>query len=219
MAEPLADLAARGGDVQELLALSAEQLTERLRALGFSTMGGRMKVDVALKAATGSDSARALSSASALKVRGNDMFKKANNAAALEAYTAALDEVRGLATIDQQWAEAPLRALRVSLLSNAAAVHIKSERWVEAVKSATEGLQLEPSHPKMLYRRGVAWSRQASADSDGGKLLDLAKADFEMACRLEPQNKDTRHELQKVLSLQGATDLGAHGLKAVFDGG
>lgn len=44
----------------------------------------------------------------------------------------------------------------VQILSNLAAVHIRLENWLEALKHAQNGLDIDPQHVKCLYRHGIA---------------------------------------------------------------
>ncbi|EEC07974.1 heat shock protein 70 (HSP70)-interacting protein, putative, partial [Ixodes scapularis] len=101
--------------------------------------------------------------AQSIKAEGNDLFKAGDYVGALEKYNSALK------LTDEENHKAVL-------LNNRAAANIKLRRYEDAVKDATEVLEMTPSDVKALYRRSQAYEalgRIEEAFRDARKVLHL----------------------------------------------
>ncbi|KAH6604554.1 cyclophilin type peptidyl-prolyl cis-trans isomerase/CLD [Trichoderma cornu-damae] len=133
--------------------------------------------------------------ASDCKDYGNKAFKAGNIPLGLEKYE------KGLRYLDEEpdlddWPEGKVQldALRFSLNSNSALLHIKLEAWAEAVRSATTALAVAGVAPadraKAFYRRGFANVRQKDEEE--------ALKDLEEAHKLAPNDSAVNVELNAV---------------------
>lgn len=69
----------------------------------------------------------------------------------------------------------PQRDTQVALFSNMAMVHLKQERFVDAERTASSCLKLDPDHGKASYRRAMA-RLQISRRTPGGDAKRIGKA-------------------------------------------
>ncbi|KAH9373432.1 hypothetical protein HPB48_009477 [Haemaphysalis longicornis] len=116
------------------------------------------------------------SSAQSIKVEGNELFKVGDYKGALEKYTKALSI-----------ADSSDRAV---LLNNRAATNIKLLRYEDAVKDASEVLELNPTDVKALFRRSQACEAL-------GKVNEAFK-DARQVLHLEPQNTAVQQSLRRL---------------------
>ena len=140
-----------------------------------------------------------LANATRLKELGNEAFKRSKNEAAIDLYgDAALAATRARSAPDASSSsgggggaastvEAVATTLLVSLHANTSAAFLKLERWVDVVDAATCALDLDESHAKALYRRGVA-HRELKRRAE-------AKRDLVECVKLDPQNREAREAL------------------------
>jgi tetratricopeptide (TPR) repeat protein len=87
--------------------------------------------------------------------------------------------------------EAPARELLGSLYSNLAAALLAQREWGEAVRAAGDALRCNPRNAKALFRRALA---RARSPASGSVELEMAVADLEAACALEPTNGEYSRE-------------------------
>ncbi|KAK7239933.1 hypothetical protein SO694_00118021 [Aureococcus anophagefferens] len=134
--------------------------------------------------------------AQALKATGNAHFAKGEDQKAIDAYTAALEKTD----------DAPLR---VAILSNRAACHLRLEAFAACVADCDGALALDGSKAKAYYRRARA--------RDGlGELADAFR-DLKACVRLEPANREAVALARSVKERLSATlkQEGAHESPAV----
>lgn len=109
-----------------------------------------------------SEQSSSSSPAQAVKQEGNDLFKAGDFAGALEKYTKALSIVDS--------------GEKAVLLNNRAAANLKLHRYEEALKDASEVLELNPSDVKALFRRSQAYEALGKVDEafkDARKILQI----------------------------------------------
>ncbi|KAM0485432.1 hypothetical protein ACHAPX_001418 [Trichoderma viride] len=139
--------------------------------------------------------------ASDCKDFGNKAFKAGNLTLGLEKYEKGLRYINEEPELDG-WPEGKVQldALRFSLNSNSALLHIKLEAWADAVRSATAALAVNGIAPadraKALYRRGFANVRQKDEEE--------ALKDLEQAHNLAPTDSAIINELNTVRSKSAA---------------
>jgi tetratricopeptide (TPR) repeat protein len=133
------------------------------------------------------------------KGEGNRCFTSGDLRGALDEYKAGWRAIEYL-TEDSAGAElldasssALLSALRVTLHSNSAMVHLKLSDFGEAVKDCNAALRWDPANAKALFRRGTARA--------GLGLLEDAKADLLAAAKASPSDAGIRAELDRVKKL------------------
>ncbi|KAH8064754.1 hypothetical protein JL722_1635 [Aureococcus anophagefferens] len=133
--------------------------------------------------------------AQALKATGNAHFAKGEDQKAIDAYTAALDKTD----------DAPLR---VAILSNRAACHLRLEAFAACVADCDGALALDGSKAKAYYRR-------ARAREGLGELADAFR-DLKACVRLEPANREAVALARSVKERLSATlkQEGAHESRA-----
>lgn len=112
-----------------------------------------------------------------LKAQGNELFKVGDYVGALEKYTDALK------CTDQDNDKA-------IVLNNRAAANIKLRRYDDAIKDASEVLELVPTDLKALYRRSQAYEAL-------GKI-DEAFKDARNVLHLDPKNAAIQQSLQRL---------------------
>lgn len=115
--------------------------------------------------------------AQSIKAEGNDLFKAGDYVGALEKYNSALK------LTDEENHKAVL-------LNNRAAANIKLRRYEDAVKDATEVLEMTPSDVKALYRRSQAYEAL-------GKI-DEAFRDARKVLHLDPKNTAVQPSLRRL---------------------
>lgn len=116
------------------------------------------------------------SDAKSLKQEGNDLFKAGDFVRALDKYT------RALSLVDSNE--------RAVLLNNRAAANLKLHRFEDAIRDASEVLELSPADAKALYRRSQAFEAV-------GKL-DEAFKDARKALHLEPKNPAVQQSMRRL---------------------
>lgn len=112
-----------------------------------------------------------------MKAQGNELFKVGDYVGALEKYTDALK------CTDQDNDKA-------IVLNNRAAANIKLRRYDDAIKDASEVLELVPTDLKALYRRSQAYEAL-------GKI-DEAFKDARNVLHLDPKNAAIQQSLQRL---------------------
>lgn len=134
--------------------------------------------------------------ASDCKDYGNKAFKAGDISAALEKYQKGLRYLNEDPELENEPADtkAKMDALRAALNSNAALMNIKLEAWDDAVRCATNAIDVgglsDKDKAKALYRRGVAYVKL--------KDEELAIKDLEEAKKLAPEDKAIVAELAAV---------------------
>ncbi|KAH6936395.1 hypothetical protein HPB50_016455 [Hyalomma asiaticum] len=116
------------------------------------------------------------SHAQVVKQEGNDLFKAGDFAGALDKYTKALSI-----------ADSPERAV---VLNNRAAANLKLHRYEDALKDASEVLELNPSDVKALFRRSQAYEALGKVDEafkDARKILHI-----------DPKNSAVQQNLRRL---------------------
>ncbi|KAH7969281.1 hypothetical protein HPB52_016476 [Rhipicephalus sanguineus] len=109
-----------------------------------------------------SEQSSSSSPAQAVKQEGNDLFKAGDFAGALEKYTKALSIVDS--------------GEKAVLLNNRAAANLKLHRYEQALKDASEVLELNQSDVKALFRRSQAYEALGKVDEafkDARKILQI----------------------------------------------
>eukprot|EP00533_Pseudo-nitzschia_delicatissima_P011825 CAMPEP_0197275668 /NCGR_PEP_ID=MMETSP1432-20130617/14207_1 /TAXON_ID=44447 /ORGANISM="Pseudo-nitzschia delicatissima, Strain UNC1205" /LENGTH=212 /DNA_ID=CAMNT_0042741593 /DNA_START=67 /DNA_END=705 /DNA_ORIENTATION=+ len=75
----------------------------------------------------------------------------------------------------------PQRDTQVALFSNMSMVHLKQERFLDAERTASSCLELDPDHGKASYRRAMA-RLQISRRTPGGDAQRIEKARGDATC-------------------------------------
>ncbi|KAL1881431.1 hypothetical protein VTK73DRAFT_3949 [Phialemonium thermophilum] len=139
---------------------------------------------------------KVLTVASDCKEFGNRAFKAGDFEAALDKYQKGLRYLNEEPDTDNEPQETVdrLRVLRATLNSNAALMNIKLGAWSDAVRAATNALDVsgvsDKDRAKALYRRGLAYVRLRDEDA--------AIKDLEEAARLAPEDAAVKSELAAV---------------------
>lgn len=134
--------------------------------------------------------------ASDCKDYGNKAFKAGDVSAALDKYQKGLRYLNEDPELENEPADTKpkMDALRAALNSNAALMNIKLEAWDDAVRCATNAIDVgglsDKDKAKALYRRGVAYVKL--------KDEELAIKDLEEARKLAPEDKAVVAELAAV---------------------
>lgn len=134
--------------------------------------------------------------ASDCKDYGNKAFKAGDIGIALDKYQKGLRYLNEDPDLENEPAETKQKmdALRAALNSNAALMNIKLNAWDDAVRAATNavdvGVLSDKEKAKALYRRGVAYVKL--------KDEELAIKDLEEAKKLAPEDKAIIAELASV---------------------
>jgi peptidyl-prolyl isomerase D len=135
---------------------------------------------------------------------GNKAFKAGDIAVALEKYSKGIRYLNEDPDLENEPAETKqkLDALRAALESNAALMNIKLQSWDDAVRAATNALDIggdqlsAKDKAKALYRRGLAYARL--------KDEDRAIKDLEAAKALAPEDAAIAAELAGVKKVKAA---------------
>ena len=132
------------------------------------------------------------------KQNGNEHFKRKDYDKAARRYEKALQYVVTGAGLDPKDEEQQRMAKekRLPCYLNLAACYLKLAKPQLALKNAGKAIEMEPENVKALYRRGTAAAQLED--------FDTAKVDLQRACKLDPQNKAARQELEKVLAKRKA---------------
>jgi len=149
------------------------------------------------------DGASLLANATELKNRGNEAFKSGKSELAVDLYAEAAVAARAAA--NESGSREAATALSISLHANSAAAYLKLERWEGVMTSATHALDLEPTNPKALYRRAVAYQRLGQRAN--------ARKDILQCIKLDPKNKEAREVLA---SLEAAKEAEKARVRAAF---
>jgi len=143
-----------------------------------------------------------MSSASALKERGNELFEAQSFRGAADCYAEALSLLKQQ---DAKGQAGESEALSVPVHLNLVACLLRlGEQLEEAVKLCDAVLTMDAANSKALFRRGSA--RQAlarqgcSSDSSEARReqLTAARKDLVQAAKAEPQNRQVRKVLEEV---------------------
>lgn len=130
------------------------------------------------------------------KTFGNKAFKAGDIGVALDKYQKALRYLNEDPDLDNEPAETKqdMDALRAAINSNAALMNNKLEAWDDAVRAATNAIDVgilpDKEKAKALYRRGIAYVRL--------KDEEAAIKDLEEAKKLAPEDKAVIAELAAV---------------------
>ncbi len=120
-----------------------------------------------------------------LKGAGTERFKAGEVQSAAVCYSSAL---KYLIPVGIEKADGEAVSLRIALLLNLAACHLKFEQNNHVVSNCTKVLELDPDNLKAIYRRGVALTRM--------NHLEKAKEEFARAKELEPSNRAVLEQLR-----------------------
>jgi len=129
-----------------------------------------------------------IKAAEAIKVIGNDWFKKG------EFNTAAGKYEKSFRYLEASGESKP--ELKTTLLLNKAMCLLKTADYRGVIETCTQALQIDPNNVKGLFRRAQA--------STHLKEYDDAKKDLVFVLKLEPNNKEARLEYEKAKQLQEA---------------
>eukprot|EP00049_Salpingoeca_infusionum_P004397 m.78785 g.78785 ORF g.78785 m.78785 type:complete len:336 (-) comp12544_c0_seq1:173-1180(-) len=123
-----------------------------------------------------------------LKGEGNSLFQAGEYTRAVERYSRAIAIVESLTKLGLPEASKPapevvesLRQLQVACLSNLCACELKLKEYAKVIEHATMGLEVNPVHAKLLFRRAKAYyslgrDLEEAAD-DAQKALAQAPGD------------------------------------------
>jgi hypothetical protein len=106
------------------------------------------------------------------RVAGNSLHGTGDFAAALLEYQRGLDALDTAAEADI----ASVDRLRVTLLVNAAACHLKLQAWGDAVRDCTRVLAQDTNHFKALWRRAQAYKHQRNFSACEADLLTALRS-------------------------------------------
>eukprot|EP00056_Hartaetosiga_gracilis_P001215 m.43254 g.43254 ORF g.43254 m.43254 type:complete len:311 (+) comp10545_c0_seq1:36-968(+) len=137
-----------------------------------------------------------------LKEQGNAFFKGTQYEEAEEKYMRALGIIENLNTmktshgnIDDE-THREVQSQKCVFLSNLCACQLKQKKYVEVIKHASMGIEIDPNHVKLLFRR-------AKAHYERGRDLDLALADAQNA--LKKSNNDDKALKKLVTAINSKT--------------
>jgi tetratricopeptide (TPR) repeat protein len=136
----------------------------------------------------------AVSRANVLKDEGNNSFKRAAYADALNSYE------EGIKLLESHKDAAETKTLLVSLYGNVAMVQLKLEDYSKAHVSASSVLAIESDNVKALFRRAVAYhnvGRLEDAKLDLARTLELDAGNAAAAKELAEVNKKLKEAKQK----------------------
>ena len=142
---------------------------------------------------------------------GNKAFKAGDLAVAVGKYEKGLRYLNEEPELDKEpeTTGQALTALRFSLNNNAALLNIKLEAWEDAIRHATNALDVkgtaDADRAKAFYRRGVGYVRSKDEES--------ALGDLEAAHKLAPNDSAVANELRAVQTKVAAKSAKA---KAAF---
>lgn len=145
---------------------------------------------------------KCLQVASDCKDFGNKAFKAGDHGVALDKYQKGLRYLNEDPNLEKEPAETKQKmdTLRATLNSNAALMNIKLQAWDDAIRTATNALDVgvlsDKDKAKALYRRGFAYVRARDEDA--------AIKDLEEAKRLAPEDKAVVSELTAVKKVAAA---------------
>ena len=143
-----------------------------------------------------------LTAAEGHKAAGNAAFVSGDATQALESYKEALRVLGDLGSevgepVESDEQRAQLNALKLSVNSNLAAVHLKRKDFKEAAAAAGAALTVDGCNAKALFRRGTARSHIGQ--------LEEAKTDLLAAAKAAPSDAAIRAELERVKKAIDAT--------------
>ncbi|MGH0171178.1 UNVERIFIED_CONTAM: hypothetical protein FKN15_060602 [Acipenser sinensis] len=121
--------------------------------------------------------------------RGNYYFQREEYQDAFQSYSTALQVLSAPASAAPTPEHEELRGGRVKCLNNLAAVHIKLERYDDALETSSSVLELDPDNVKALFRKG----KLLSAKGEFQEAMETLKK----ALKLEPSTKvNNQHVFQ-----------------------
>ncbi|XP_033903120.3 peptidyl-prolyl cis-trans isomerase FKBP8-like [Acipenser ruthenus] len=126
--------------------------------------------------------------------RGNYYFQREEYQDAFQSYSTALQVLSAPASAAPTPEHEELRGGRVKCLNNLAAVHIKLERYDDALETSSSVLELDPDNVKALFRKGKLLS-------DKGEFQEAMET-LKKALKLEPSTKAIHLELSKLVKKQ-----------------
>jgi FK506-binding protein 4/5 len=130
-----------------------------------------------------------LAHATSLKELGNAAFKAGQLQRAVAAYTKAMQVFPYLGALDDEQ-KAQVSAVQLACISNIVIVKARQGDLDEVIKQAGVGLEQNPKHVKILFQRGLAYSKRG--------MLPEAEADLKLAAETDPKNADVARELRNV---------------------
>ncbi|RKU49705.1 peptidyl-prolyl cis-trans isomerase cpr6 [Coniochaeta pulveracea] len=147
---------------------------------------------------------KCLTVATDCKEFGNKAFKAGEIAVALEKYEKGIRYLNEDPELDDEPADTKpkIDALRAALESNAALMSIKLSSWDDAVRHASNAIDVggeklsDKDKAKALYRRGLAYARQKDEDN--------AIKDLEAAKKLAPEDGAIQTELANIKKVKAA---------------
>ncbi|MGH0173485.1 UNVERIFIED_CONTAM: hypothetical protein FKN15_066105 [Acipenser sinensis] len=126
--------------------------------------------------------------------RGNYYFQREEYQDAFQSYSTALQVLSAPTSATPTPEHEELRGGRVKCLNNLAAVHIKLERYDDALETSSSVLELDPDNVKALFRKGKLLS-------DKGEFQEAMET-LKKALKLEPSTKAIHLELSKLVKKQ-----------------
>ncbi|GAA5816870.1 hypothetical protein MFLAVUS_010404 [Mucor flavus] len=145
----------------------AELILDNLKPVGLDSLTTK-------KSATKTVTQTRTEKAEAEKAKGNEYFGKKDFEKAIAYYGKAID----------------LDPTVPVYFVNRAMAYLKINRFLEAEKDCTRGIQLQPKNVKALWRRGIALRELGR--------INEARRDFEAGLSIEPNNKSLLDELKKL---------------------
>ncbi|KAG2236146.1 hypothetical protein BDF21DRAFT_459475 [Thamnidium elegans] len=145
----------------------AELILDNLKPVGLDSLTTK-------KSATKTITQTRTEKAEAEKAKGNEYFGKKDFEKAIAYYGKAID----------------LDPTVSVYFVNRAMAYLKINRFLEAEKDCTRGIQLQPKNVKALWRRGIALRELGR--------INEARRDFETGLSIEPNNKSLLDELKKL---------------------
>jgi hypothetical protein len=119
------------------------------------------------------------------KEEGNEAFKKQDYKEAFARYSAAVDLLGG--RCPDHLADR-VRGLLLACRLNRGQCHLKLEKWTAAVDDCSAVLEMDPTHPKALFRRATAYLHLGD--------FEAAQADLTKAESKEPSTEITKLQAQ-----------------------
>lgn len=151
-----------------------------------------------------------LAAADRLRELGNDLFKKGDLQRALRRYAASVKFLESDYNLTDAADKAAGKLKKAAAHSNAAAVHLKLDQFVEARAAAAKAVEAEPNNVKALYRAGSACI--------GLGEFDDARKDLKRVLELDPGNAAATASLKTIaqaVAKQNAADKKRYG--GMFD--
>ncbi|CAN8033166.1 unnamed protein product [Ixodes persulcatus] len=127
-----------------------------------------------------------------IRQSGNHYFRKEDFVKAHSKYKKALRYLNKLHEVNElsKEQESKIAAVVLPCILNSAASKLKLKRYDQALDDCDEALDLEPKHPKALFRRGQAFH--------GMRDYEKSMANLQQALSLSPNNKAILSEIAAV---------------------